>query len=117
MKQRIVAACASLAAAAVTTVALAPQGGLDFFTYGVRAGMDRELDAPSTARLSAGPVPRERTEQPAPRELEPCSKWREVGPPGVVGGLPRNVPRRRLLCSNNGQPAEHLATDSSRAPS
>lgn len=141
MKERIVAVCSLMAGAAVMTLAAAIQR--DPFTLTraaaiedsapaeasktrsvAEADMTRAMDTPVSPPIVelppvriTGSLPRERTERPDAGALEPCSKWREIGPSTVVDGIPRDVRRVRLLCSSNGQPGEHLATDSSRAPS
>jgi hypothetical protein len=140
MKERILTVCSLMAGAAVVTLATAIQS--DSFTNthaearkdsvpaatgtSVSAGeatMTREVDAQRTPRVIhlppiviSGSLQRERPERPDAAELEPCSKSRDSGPSTVVDGLPHSGSRVRLLCSSNGQPGEHLATNSSQAP-
>jgi hypothetical protein len=141
MKERIVAVCSLMAGAAVVTLAAAIQRDPLTLTraaeikdsapaqpsqtvFAAEAGMTRPIDTPLSPPIVelppvriTGSLPRERTERPDAGALEPCSKWREIGPSTVVDGVPHDVRRVRLLCSSNGQPGEHLASDSSRAPS
>jgi hypothetical protein len=140
MKERIVAICSLMAGAAVMTLAAAIQRDPFVLTraaetrkapaeasktvFAAQASMTRAVDTPAPPPIVelppvriTGSLPRERTERPDAGALEPCSKWREIGPSTVVDGIARDVRRVRLLCSSNGQPGEHLATDNSRAPS
>jgi hypothetical protein len=139
MNERILTACSLMAGAAVLTLAAAIQGGP--FTYtqaaakypgpaatrtsvsAAKAGLTTKMDEPLAPQVIelppivvTGSISRERPEPPDAGQLEPCSKWRDIGPSSVVDSLPRRAPRVGLLCSSNGQPGEHLATSSSQAP-